>query len=561
MAQPFQLVLVDTTGIQEFVFRSNRLRENLGGSYLVARATRDWVFEALPEHSNVRGGKICPDVRIEADGNVQAELIYAGGGKAEMLFRSSQLANEFLRRLSERMLVEAPGLRLDACCQPFDWQQEPEGLYAATQGCAAGLSQAKRAAEGSEPLLGLSVTRACGSTGLPAVAFSPKFRDEESYPVSREVLQKQGVRDAANERLRRDLKLAEGFAFPSELEDLGRSFGEFSYIGVIHADGNSMGKRIGELGRGLANRQYIDLVRGFSEALHHAGLRALKETVEHLAASVDTREAVLPKRLAADSGRGQTIALKSDNDQIVLPLRPLIYGGDDVLLVCDGRIAVPLALFYLRQFEKHTSSLPDQRGNAFSCAGVAIVKSHYPFARAVDLAHQLCGSAKSLLRSHQVEASGLDWHFANSGLAGGLDEIRERELSTPKGLLNLRPVVVGEGLPGVRTWNTVQRGIETFRGERWRAKRNKVKALRDALRQGPEATQRFCEKYLRSEKQQLPDLGLSAPKYREQGWLHVDSTLRSAYFDSIELADFLIPLSGSQADPAAGQPGPVEGAT
>jgi hypothetical protein len=34
MAEPLQLVLIDTTGIQEFVFRSNRLRENLGGSYL-----------------------------------------------------------------------------------------------------------------------------------------------------------------------------------------------------------------------------------------------------------------------------------------------------------------------------------------------------------------------------------------------------------------------------------------------------------------------------------------------------------------------------------------------
>jgi hypothetical protein len=341
---------------------------------------------------------------------------------------------------------------------------------------------------------------------------------------------------------------------------LGRSFGEFSYIGVIHVDGNNMGKRIGNLGCGLPNRQYIDLVRGFSETLHHAGLQALKETVEHLAANVETRDAVLRDPLAADSGRGRKIYLESENDQILLPLRPLIYGGDDVLLVCDGRIAVPLALYYLGRFEQHTSGLPDGRGNAFGCAGVAIVKSHYPFARAVQLAHQLCGSAKALIRSNQVDTSGLDWHFANSGLAGDLDEIRDRELRTPKGLLNLRPVVVGEGQSGLRTWNTVQRGVETFRGERWRAKRNKFKALRDALREGPEATQRFCEKYLRSEAQQLPDLGLPDPTYRKQGWLSVNGVARSAYFDSIELADFLVPLSDSHANAAAGQPGPAGGA-
>jgi hypothetical protein len=160
------------------------------------------VFDELGEHSNVKDRAIRPDVKIETDDIIEAELLYAGGGKAEILFRSSRHADAFLRRLSKRLLVEAPGLRLDAFCQPFDWQQAPEGLHAASQRCADGLSQQKRAAEVSEPLLGLGVNRSCGSTGLPAVAFSPKFRDEEPYPVSREVLQKQLVRDDANARLR-----------------------------------------------------------------------------------------------------------------------------------------------------------------------------------------------------------------------------------------------------------------------------------------------------------------------------------------------------------------------
>lgn len=36
----FWLVIVDTTGIQSYIFGSNRLRENVGASYLVHQATQ-----------------------------------------------------------------------------------------------------------------------------------------------------------------------------------------------------------------------------------------------------------------------------------------------------------------------------------------------------------------------------------------------------------------------------------------------------------------------------------------------------------------------------------------
>ncbi len=41
------LVVVDTMQIQPYIFGSNRLRENVGASYLVDAATRDWAFEAV----------------------------------------------------------------------------------------------------------------------------------------------------------------------------------------------------------------------------------------------------------------------------------------------------------------------------------------------------------------------------------------------------------------------------------------------------------------------------------------------------------------------------------
>lgn len=37
-----QLLILDTSQIQPYVFGSNRLRENIGASYLVAQATGQW---------------------------------------------------------------------------------------------------------------------------------------------------------------------------------------------------------------------------------------------------------------------------------------------------------------------------------------------------------------------------------------------------------------------------------------------------------------------------------------------------------------------------------------
>ena len=48
MAQ-YRLVYIDTVSIQEYIFGSNDLKQNIGASELVAQATRDWVFDVLDE--------------------------------------------------------------------------------------------------------------------------------------------------------------------------------------------------------------------------------------------------------------------------------------------------------------------------------------------------------------------------------------------------------------------------------------------------------------------------------------------------------------------------------
>jgi hypothetical protein len=52
---PITVTVLDTAGIQPYIFGSNVLRENIGGSELVHRATRLWAFQELLAELKVNG--------------------------------------------------------------------------------------------------------------------------------------------------------------------------------------------------------------------------------------------------------------------------------------------------------------------------------------------------------------------------------------------------------------------------------------------------------------------------------------------------------------------------
>ena len=135
----FTVTVLDTTGIQPYIFGSNRLRENIGASYLVSEATDDWVRNALDTLKAKIKQKIYafdPEKQPEAkpyieDNELAAELVYAGGGNTLLLFSDKQYAVEFTQILSKRILEKAPGINLVAVHQEFDW--DSQSLYDVVQ--------------------------------------------------------------------------------------------------------------------------------------------------------------------------------------------------------------------------------------------------------------------------------------------------------------------------------------------------------------------------------------------------------------------------------------------
>jgi hypothetical protein len=550
------VTVMDTTGIQDYIFGSNRLRENIGASYLVSQATKEWAEKALQDLGKELNQKVhipqrnsLEEIHIGNQG-VAAEIVYAGGGNTVLLFASFEYAKRFTQILTKRVLRDAPGLNIVVA---HDKEFElGKGTFKKTINrlLEKELAKKKRERVASAPLLGLGVTAACRSTQLPAVNTSEKYIDtdeEDIYLISRESEAKLKAVTKANQRLREKFAgtfNSDIYDFPYRTDYLGRSEGESSYVAIVHADGNGMGNRFQKCGEGKSDREAIVAMRKLSLSVEDAGINALRKVLEIVHNSVDSGEIV---------GKVGNFPLKiSKNGKYYLPFRPLVYGGDDVIFVCEGRLGLELAAIYLREFEKQKAA-DDEPLTAR--AGICVVKTHYPFARSYQIVEELYGTAKKFIReererldeSDNYYCSTFDWHFAASGLIGSLGEIRQQEYEVSSGNMMMRSIRLKENDRNDdqwRTWDNFINLVKHFNGcfdevegnESWKDRRNKIIALREVLRQGPDKTKQFMSAYGIKKLPPFPQVD----DLQETGWFD----RRCGYFDAIEAMDFYIGLKG-----------------
>jgi len=231
--------------------------------------------------------------------------------------------------------------------------------------------------------------------------------------------------------------------FAEKMDDLEK---DAEWLAVIHADGNGLGEIFLNFGehagceRADQNRDYLAKFRRFSLALDICTEKAFLQALQKM----NARDAnVWFKRL----------------------ILPLVLGGDDMTIVCDGKCALQFTRDFLHCFEDETgksqrifedgSELADYdlneivpelakealgRPRLSACAGVAIIKPHYPFSAAYDLAEDLIRSAKTVKslvmnpsskdgeRSAPWPCSALDFHVLYDSAASELDEIRGRKV-------------------------------------------------------------------------------------------------------------------------------------
>ncbi|MEJ9152464.1 hypothetical protein [Bacillus smithii] len=321
--------------------------------------------------------------------------------------------------------------------------------------------------------------------------------------------------------------LTERFVIPTEFDHLGRNEGE-SFIGVVHIDGNEFGNRIKKiLNREINYDSAVQKIRMVSKEIARIYKRAFQKVIDQLMNS------------EKEGKIGEINLKKVDAEKGIcyLPIRDIVINGDDVTFVCDGRLALFLSYFFLKTI--NMEKLEDDPISA--CAGIAIVKAHFPFYRAYQIAEQCCQSAKkkAKLKEYDEILSWLDFHVVSSGITGDLETTRRKhyqvaEADSRNYHLLWRPWLVSDSERYSDDSHNFQHFIQiyqefTFGGSKW--PRNKLKQLEFALSKGKLETASFLSE-MESRGFQLP---IFPPKRTTNGFTSDNQT---PYYDVLEMLDF-----------------------
>ena len=162
-----------TASLQRYIFQSNRLKENIGASYLA----KHWLDEGLTgamqaacetwevDRTTWNSYEQKPDREMPgATGKAtDIEVIYVGGGNAALLCKDRDVARKAVSAWSRELLEKAPGLQV-----AVGYGDVNDSLAAAYRDALNDLAHCEEALPFGAALYGLPVVRTCTSTGLPA---------------------------------------------------------------------------------------------------------------------------------------------------------------------------------------------------------------------------------------------------------------------------------------------------------------------------------------------------------------------------------------------------------
>lgn len=551
MGKKVGAILLDTRSIQRYVFSCNKLKTNVGASYLVDAIFNDLMQKVvLPEFERTENLKISKipwqeteKIQMqEKNSEDECEIVYIGGGNMLILVnkypdnmeKNLELCREIVGCWSREMICKTPGLKTGAAIGEMDiddFKNSLDNMYKQLKA-----NQNTVLPQVDLPYTGLTLE--CDVSGKTADVFD--WTDKRW--ISNEVKSKTDAYKFAADKVRAEYENELNcngveYDFVNDLEHIGCKDGE-SYVSIIHIDGNNMGVKFGNCRTSQERKKLSLKVAGIVQTSFKKLLQSIIK---------DYNSGIYEKVLDMQD-------LKQ-NDKKLLPIRPIIIGGDDITFICPARLGIEYAKRFIEAvneeelltIEQH-DFMEEASGKKINekmscCGGVAIVPLKYPFFRAYQLAESLCGSAKN--KSRKDDNSLIDFAILYGEMTPTLDQLCRYQYNGAKGYLHYGPYSI---INKTEDKSHIDDLLSLKDKLADRVPENKIKELRDVLTKDLHSMTRFLENCKQVEvivkaeaivKEETGNKKISAEDFWQKKKDETESKTR--YIDAIEIMDFTLP--------------------
>lgn len=397
------LLAAEADQIQDLIFRASRLREVVGGSQLLTRFCREgaetlvqeFVKQQIKQIPGLKVNMVVHDggafrIRFDAEKENDAKLAAITFGR--------ELA-ELYRRCTDGSLTVAEPVKYEQSVNPAE---EDEGFEQANPQAQAKLREAKSHGRALATVAHLPYLAFCASCGVAIASERHQRHEERENYYCTFCLQKEKERDAEVEKIRKKKPSAEDFLgafhqavavacraanmnfddydFPEQAEDVAAfDLTGRRYVAYLLADGNGMGKL-------------------FADCRNEEQMKALSKSLpEVVRAGLAAHCPDLLRRI------------EPQNEKKILPVLPLILGGDDLLALLPAAWAIDIAARFCQTYQElMEKKLRDleflQPYDAPTIAAIVVIcKGSYPHALAHRQGEELLKQAKQFARGLEVE--------------------------------------------------------------------------------------------------------------------------------------------------------------
>lgn len=369
-------------GIQNFIFQTNQLSDIVGASELVENICTTLFRELVHEFGD------------EYDKN---SIVHAAGN-IKHIFTDKEECKRIVRDFPRRVVEYAPGITISQAVVTLDdagtdFDKKVNDL------------EDKLRAQRNRPMasttLGLMAMHRNRNTGLPAISCKKVKGKDEYWDAA--TLAKRDASEETTQRLCEDAFGVENIKdkqFASKNEDITD---KNDWIAIIHADGNGLGQIVQEFG------DKPEGLKQFSKDLDKNTKAAAVSAFEYI----------------------RQIYTWGD----IIPIRPLVLGGDDFTVICRADLALDYVIKFIEEFESKNKFKGEKKTYELTaCAGIAYIKSSFPFYYGYELAESLCSAAKKDTKKFNQEcpASCIQFHKVQDSFVEDYQDIVKRELHPTK---------------------------------------------------------------------------------------------------------------------------------